>query len=170
MLIILSFHKLCDQRTDSKETRIEIEKISIRREIVRSMSNWRRSGNLCYLATAIGALFGDIIGPLHLFFRHPPAPITGITFRVIRLTHGGLIKVAAILQTKLSNAISWTSLFEFWIQFHWRFWLTVHQNLFRLWLGAFKQKANVDYSPWGNMTSLSHDRLARSMSTESIQT
>ena len=56
------------------------------------------------------------------------------------LTHWGLDKVVAILQTKLSNTFSWMKILEFWLNFHWSLFLwvqlTIFQHWFRQWLDA----------------------------------
>ena len=56
------------------------------------------------------------------------------------LTHWGRDKMAAILQTTFSNAVSWMKVYEFRLIFHWglflRFKLTIFQYWFRKWLGA----------------------------------
>ena len=56
------------------------------------------------------------------------------------LTHWGRDKMAAVSQTTLSNAFSWTKMLEFRLRFHWslflRVQLTIIQHWFRLWLGA----------------------------------
>ena len=56
------------------------------------------------------------------------------------LTHWGRDKMAAILQTTLSNAFSWMKMLEFWYKFYWslllRVQFTIIQHWFRWWLGA----------------------------------
>ena len=56
------------------------------------------------------------------------------------LTHWGRERMAAILQTTFSNALSWMIIYEFRLKFHWslfpRFQLTIFQHWFRQWLGV----------------------------------
>ena len=56
------------------------------------------------------------------------------------LTYWGRDKMAAIFQTKFSNAFSWMKMYEFRLRFHWslfpRFKLTIFHHWFWWWLGA----------------------------------
>ena len=57
-----------------------------------------------------------------------------------KLTYWGWGKMAAILQTTFSSAISWMKMFEFRLKFHWSLFLrdqlTISQHWFRKWLSA----------------------------------
>ena len=61
---------------------------------------------------------------------------------VMCLTHWGRDKMAAVTQTKFSNAFSWIQMYELSLKFHWslflRFQLTIFQHWFRYWLGAIQ--------------------------------
>ena len=56
------------------------------------------------------------------------------------LTHWGRDKMAAVSQTTLPNAFSWTKMLEIRLRFHWSLFLmvqlTIIQHRFRYWLGA----------------------------------
>ena len=66
--------------------------------------------------------------------------MTSQTPKTIKLTHWGRHKMAAVLQTTLSNAFSWMKMLEFRLRFHWslflRVQLTIIQHWIRWWLGA----------------------------------
>ena len=49
------------------------------------------------------------------------------------LTHWGRDKIAAVSQTALSNAFSWTKISEFRLQFHWNLFLGVQLTVFQHW-------------------------------------
>ena len=49
------------------------------------------------------------------------------------LTHWGREKMAANLQTALSNTFSWMKLFEFRFKFHWSLFLRVQLTIFQHW-------------------------------------
>ena len=48
-----------------------------------------------------------------------------------KLTHWGRDKMPAIFQTTFSDAFSWMKMYEFWLRFHWRLFLTTFQHWFR---------------------------------------
>ena len=62
------------------------------------------------------------------------------TWLSYNLTHWGRDKMAAIFQTKFSNAYSWIKMLTFLLRFHWslfpRVQLTIFKHWFRWWLGA----------------------------------
>ena len=52
---------------------------------------------------------------------------------VIKLTHWGRDKMAAVSQTTLSNAFSWIKILEFRLKFHWSLFLRVQLTIFQHW-------------------------------------
>ena len=68
------------------------------------------------------------------------------------LTHWGQDKMAAIFQTRFSNAFSWMKMFEFLLKFHSslfpRVQLTVFQHWFRQWLGADQATSHYLHQWW----------------------
>ena len=67
------------------------------------------------------------------------------------LTHWGQVKMSTILQTTFSNAFSGMKTYEFWLRFHWSFFLrlelTIFQHWFRWWFGAY-QAASHFLNQW----------------------
>ena len=63
-----------------------------------------------------------------------------ISIQLVWLTHWSWDNMAAILQTKFLNALSWMKLYEFRIRFHWSVFLrsqsTIFQQWLKKWLGA----------------------------------
>ena len=49
------------------------------------------------------------------------------------LTHWGRDKMAAVSQTTLSNAFSWTKMLEFRLRFHWSLFLRVQLTIIQHW-------------------------------------
>ena len=52
-------------------------------------------------------------------------PSLVVPIHYVLLTHWGHDKMAAILQTTLSNAFSWIKMFEFQLELHWGLFLNV---------------------------------------------
>ena len=50
-----------------------------------------------------------------------------------RLTHWGQDKMDAISWMTFSNAFSWMTVHEFWLQFHWNLFLRVQLTIFQCW-------------------------------------
>ena len=75
-----------------------------------------------------------------LYYQNTISWMTARAWASIELTHWGQDKMAAILHTIFSNALSWMKMFEFRYKFHWSLFLkvqlTIFHHWFRLWLGV----------------------------------
>ena len=52
---------------------------------------------------------------------------------IMKLTHWGRDKIAAIPQTTFSNAFSWIKIYKFWLKFHWSLFLEVQLTICQHW-------------------------------------
>ena len=58
---------------------------------------------------------------------------TSCSVHLRRLTHWGQDEMAAIFQTRFSNAFSWMKMQEFWLRFHWCLFLKIQLTIFQHW-------------------------------------